>query len=77
MRLCDEQLNANSARLKSVNEMLSDHFKCLSEVTANSTYGAVARSIDEYSTVVGQSIERGTDVSSQHADRPEFWIGVG
>ena len=73
-RLFDEQLNSDDAPMKTINEMLSDHFKRLSEVTANSAYGAVAQTIDEYSTVVGQSIECGTDVSSQHADRPEFWI---
>ena len=73
-RLFDEQLDADDAPLKTVNEMLSDHFKRLSEVTANSAYGAVAQTIDEYSTVVSQSIERGADVSSQHANRPEFWI---
>lgn len=73
-RFFDEQLDAADAPLKTINEMLSDHFKRLSEVTANSAYGAVAQTIDEYSTVVGQSIECGTDVSSQHADRPEFWI---
>ena len=30
--------------------------------------------IDEYATVVGQQIERGTDVSLRHNDRLEFWI---
>ena len=46
-RLFAEQLDAADAPLKTVNEMLSDHFKCLIEVTANSAYGAVAQRIDE------------------------------
>jgi len=75
-RLCDEQLNANDARLKTINEMLSEHFKRLSEATGKSVYGAVSLMIDEYATVVGQQIERGTDISSQRSDRPEFWIHV-
>ena len=75
-RLCDEQLNANDARLKSVNEMLSEHFKRLSEVTGKSAYGAVSLFIDEYAAVAGQQIERGADISSQRSDRPEFWIHV-
>ena len=75
-RLCDEQLGANDARLKSVNEMLSEHFKRLSEVTGKSAYGAVSLFIDEYAAVAGQQIERGADISSQRTDRPEFWIHV-
>jgi len=75
-RLCDEQLGANDARLKPVNEMLSEHFKRLSEATGESAYGAVSLMIDEYAAVVGQQIERGADISSQRTDRPEFWIHV-
>lgn len=75
-RLYYKQLCVEHASLKSVNEMLSDHFKLLSEATGNSVYGAVSLMIDEYATVVGQQIERGTDISSRRDDRPEFWIHV-
>ena len=75
-RLCDEQLGANDARLKSVNEMLSEHFKRLSQATGKSAYGAVSLMIDEYAAVVGQQIERGADISSQRTDKPELWIHV-
>jgi hypothetical protein len=72
----NEQLRADDAHLKSVNKILSEHFKLLSEATGNSAYGAVSLMIDEYATVVGQQIERGTDISSRRDDRPEFWIHV-
>ena len=75
-RLCDEQLDANDARLKSVNEMLSDYFKRLSEATGKSAYGSVSLLIDEYAAVVGQQVDCGADITSQRTDRPEFWVHV-
>ena len=74
--LRNEQLRAGDAHLKSVNRILSEHFKLLSEATGKSAYGAVSLVIDEYATVVGQQIERGTDISSRRDNRPEFWIHV-
>ena len=60
-----------------VNEELIDYFTKLSEKTGNSAYGGVVLRIQNHEkSHEGKQVERGSDISAQLTNRPEFAIKV-